>query len=599
MKSTHNRLVCFLLAALLLLTYIPAGTLVARADDFPNTYVNTGNQRKDLLGVAKTQVGYREASNGYTKYGEWFGSSRMAWCGAFISWCANQAGIPTSVIPKNGFASPAHFGLTSFTVDERMPQGGDLFFKNTDHAGIVYYIEGDYFWTLEGNTYEGGGSDGVYSRRRSLYDSRYHFASPKYQTDSSSTEHNYIKGTENTHPHREYYKCSQCGDQYYTGNKATISGCKECQQENCSHSYSDYKKIDSSTHSAVCSKCDKQANLSHNWKDDKILEEVSCENPGIKTQKCQQCSATREVTIPQTNQHKYSDWERLDENKHIRTCETCGRQQEETHKKSRLEQGVFEHWYTCEVCGDRGGNEVHSFSGDCESACTVCNYVSVTGHIYAHQWLHDATYHWQECQFCEKVTGKTRHQFEDDCDSLCDDCGYVRQVTHTYGELLESNDSGHWRRCEKCGQAEPAKAHKLGAAATESTAQCCAECGFMAVPVLGHTHDYSPLQSDSSGHWGSCPCGQQLEKQAHIWDMDSQACKLCGAQLPAIKNDTYLWFLALGAGLLVLLLIIVAVIVSSVKRKMMRAAARAAFRAMEQEQAQEQSQADTTEPQPV
>ncbi len=599
MKSMHNRWICFLLAAVLLITYIPAGSLSVRADDFPNTYVNTGNQRQDLLGVAKTQVGYREGSGGYTKYGNWYGHSYMAWCGAFISWCANQAGIPTSVLKKNGFASARDFGLTdTFTIDNRLPQGGDLFFKNNgNHTGIVYYIEGDYFWTLEGNTWEGGGTDGVYSRKRSLY-GEYYFASPKYQSDSSSTQHTYIKGTETAHPHKEYYKCSDCGDLYYTGGKATISGCKECQQENCSHSYTDYKKVDDTSHTAVCSKCDKKSTLNHTWKDNEILEEVSCENPGIKTQKCQQCGAAREVTVPQTNQHQYSDWERLDEGKHVRTCKVCGRQQEEAHKKSTWQAGVFEHWYECEVCGDRGGNEVHTFSGDCESACTTCKYVSVLGHRYGYQWMHDVTYHWQECDACHKVSGKAEHQFDSDCDSLCDTCGYVRQVTHEYADTLESNETGHWRRCIQCEQAEPAMAHKLGATATEETGQFCIDCGFEAVPPVAHIHDYT-YSSDSQGHWGICQCGEMAEKEEHLWDVGSKTCMICGSPLPEVKDDRYLWYIALGSAGMVLLLILMAVIASAVKRKMMRSAARAAFRAMDAEGQEAMEASEEKEPQTV
>ncbi len=590
-----HRLVCFLLAALLLLSYIPP----VHAEDFPNTYTPTGNQRQDLLGVAKTQVGYREGSGGYTKYGDWYGSPQMAWCGAFISWCANQAGIPQSVIKKNGFASASLFGLTNtFTINDHLPQGGDLFFKNNgNHTGIVYYIEGDYFWTLEGNTWEGGGTDGVYSRKRSLY-GEYYFASPNYQGESSSTQHTYVKGTETAHPHREYYKCSDCGNLYYTGGKATLSDCKECQQENCSHSYGNYQKTDDSSHTATCTKCGKQSSFQHTWKDDKVLEEVSCENPGIKAQKCQQCGAAREVTIPQTNAHKYSDWTRLDEDKHVRKCEVCGREQEEAHKKTSLKSDLFEHWYECSVCNGRGSNAVHSFSGDCESACTLCKYVSTEGHIYPHSWVRDNSYHWQECMNCSKTKGKAEHIYTDDCDTTCDTCGFVRQVTHDYEAVWESNSTGHWHRCTKCGQAEAARAHVLGAAATENSAQICRECGFEAVPAVAHIHSFT-YESDNACHWGVCPCGEVTDREKHLWNMNTQACQVCGSPLPEFQNDSYLWFLLLGGVAVIVLLILVAFIVASVKRKMMRAAARAAFRAMDQEDADALKTEETQEFQPV
>ncbi len=579
MKFMHNRLLCFFLAAILLLSCVPALAMPVRAEDFPNTYVNTGNQRADLLGVAATQVGYREGSGGYTKYGDWFGSPRMDWCGAFISWCANQAGIPQSVLKKNGFASAEKFNLERFTVNNHLPQGGDLFFKNNgNHTGIVYYIEGDYFWTLEGNTWEGGGTDGVYSRKRSLY-GEYYFASPKYTTDGSSTKHNYIKKTEAAHPHKEYYQCADCGNTYYTGGKATVSDCRQCIQESCSHQYGNYKKVNDSNHSATCSKCGLESRLSHNWKDDKVITEVTCEKPGTKQQKCQQCNATKQLIIPQTNEHKYTEWVRLDENKHIKKCETCGKTQEEAHRKGSWQTNVFEHWYDCDICNGRGGNEIHSFSGDCETACSVCDYVSPTGHRYLAQKKRDATYHWQVCSSCNVEHEKTKHQFEDACDSICDDCGYVREVTHEYMEQWKTNATGHWKKCNLCGHVEPAEAHVLGAAATENEAQYCVICGFEAVPALPHTHKLT-YEQHADSHVGVCECGAKLQPEKHIWDMASKTCTACAMAVPLIPDDSHLLLIAAGVAALLVVLILVALIVSAVKQSMMRAAARAAFREM-------------------
>ncbi len=598
MSALHNRWLCLLLTCLLLISCIPAGAITARAEDYPNTYQNTGNQRADIIGVALTQKGYLEGKNNYTKYGEWFGHPNMAWCGAFICWCANQANIPTSVIKKNGFANAASYGLPSFTVDDRLPQGGDLFFKNDgSHTGLVYYIEGDYFWTIEGNTYANGGSDGVYIRKHSLY-GEYYFASPNYQSDGSSQEHSYVKGMENAHPHKEYYKCTHCGNLYYTGGKGTVSDCKDCQMDQCSHEYESFKKINDSAHSATCGKCGKKTNLDHKWTDDEVLEPVTCENPGVKTQKCKQCEAAREVTIPQTNEHQYSEWARVDENKHARKCETCGREQVEAHVKSRFDSDVFEHWYVCDICGDRGGNTVHTFSGGCESACTECAYVSSVGHVFPFQWQKDHTYHWQECENCPATEGKDQHDFVDDCDSTCDTCGYVRQVIHEYPEELESNATGHWHRCTKCDQAEPAKAHKLGAEATEDAAQYCTECGYMAVPPLPHVHEYAPYAYDGSSHWGTCRCGEEMPLQEHIWDFSTQACEICGSPLPEIREDTRMWFMLLGAGIILVLLIMIAIVISAIRRNMMRAAARAAFQEMEWEEETQESE-NQPEPEPV
>ena len=52
---------------------------------YENTYTNTGNQRDDIIGVAKTQIGYREGNNNDTKYGDWYGLPNQPWCAMFIS----------------------------------------------------------------------------------------------------------------------------------------------------------------------------------------------------------------------------------------------------------------------------------------------------------------------------------------------------------------------------------------------------------------------------------------------------------------------------------------------------------------------------------
>lgn len=74
----------------------------------------TGNQRKDIVNVAMSQIGYHEGSNSsslsglgngsknYTEFGRWYGTQDM-WCAMFVSWCANTAGVSQSVVPKHSF----------------------------------------------------------------------------------------------------------------------------------------------------------------------------------------------------------------------------------------------------------------------------------------------------------------------------------------------------------------------------------------------------------------------------------------------------------------------------------------------------------------
>ena len=113
MKKPCCRIIAGLIALVLLLGTLPTQGLAASS--YPNTHANTGNQAADIVAVAVTQAGYCEgslsgnpsyaSSSNYQKYGQWYdanvdniGVTRAAWCAAFVSWCANQAGIPSSTV---------------------------------------------------------------------------------------------------------------------------------------------------------------------------------------------------------------------------------------------------------------------------------------------------------------------------------------------------------------------------------------------------------------------------------------------------------------------------------------------------------------------
>lgn len=542
MKSLCNRLGCLLLALVLLATCGVVQVIPVKAA-YENTYVNTGDQRADLIGVALTQVGYREGSNNYTKYGVWFGHSNMAWCGAFISWCANQAGIPTSVLRKNGFASASSFGIPSFTVRDRIPRPGDLFFKNNgNHAGIVYYVEGDYFYTLEGNTYEAPTyEDGVYCRKRSLY-GEYYFGSPNYQSDAG---HNYVKGVETAHPHKEYYRCSDCGSQYYTGRTGTVDDCKQCMMANCSHSYGKATKTDDTYHKSVCTKCTKEKSEKHTWQDSKILKEATCQAVGSKTQTCSGCGHTRTVEIPKTQDHQYGQWDYVDEEKHIGTCATCGHQEEKSHTTDQWQASNLDHWYTCADCGGRTGIGEHNFPGGCGSACTVCEYVNPDGHRYATLYSQDGQYHWYSCLNCGEKKDREEHSYSASCAETCESCGYTRQTEHSFAQEWTMDISGHWHSCTQCGKQESLISHTPGPEATETRAQSCTECGFEIIPAKSHIHDYAPYEADAFSHWGSCDCGTELPKEPHLWDMEQGVCRICGVT-PTVPEKTEIpWMIIL------------------------------------------------------
>ena len=146
---------------------------------YENTHTNTGNQRTDIVEVAKTQIGYHEGSlegttngsNNYTKYNVWngkisgYGSNGYgyAWCHAFVSWCANQAGIGTDIIPKTAgtstgrsfFVNQGTYRQSAANGGNYVPQSGDIIYygsgSSPSHVGIVSGCDGGTVYTIEGN----------------------------------------------------------------------------------------------------------------------------------------------------------------------------------------------------------------------------------------------------------------------------------------------------------------------------------------------------------------------------------------------------------------------------------------------------------------
>lgn len=188
--------------------------------DYENTHINTGDQATDLVEVARTQVGYHEGTNNYTKYNVWFGSLNgygynYAWCQTFVAWCANQAGIPTSMIPRvSGTVSGMDFFKKNGTWKDAgiTPEKGDIIYLHSKsssgyHVGIVADVSGGQISTIEGNS-----SDRVAERTYSVGNSSIvGYGCPEYvgpdptpttvlnvETGNSSTETtfnwNYVEG---------------------------------------------------------------------------------------------------------------------------------------------------------------------------------------------------------------------------------------------------------------------------------------------------------------------------------------------------------------------------------------------------------------------
>lgn len=129
-------------------------------------YPYTGNLAADLVGIAKTQVGYSESKlnfqvakdgerHGYTRYGAWYGTPYSNWSATFVSYCLSYAKADLNAYPINSGANSmaeAWKKVGKFAaVGEYTPLSGDIVFFSNNTVGIVaetlsttcYVIRGD------------------------------------------------------------------------------------------------------------------------------------------------------------------------------------------------------------------------------------------------------------------------------------------------------------------------------------------------------------------------------------------------------------------------------------------------------------------------
>jgi hypothetical protein len=116
-----------------------------------------------LIEVAKAEVGVIEGpKDNETKYGAYTKANFQPWCGSFVNWCGNEAGVK---IPNTVY-TPA--GVTAFKKagawidgDIADPEPGDIAYfdfpsdgvDRVSHVGIVIKDNEDgTVWCIEGNT---------------------------------------------------------------------------------------------------------------------------------------------------------------------------------------------------------------------------------------------------------------------------------------------------------------------------------------------------------------------------------------------------------------------------------------------------------------
>jgi hypothetical protein len=110
-----------------------------------------------LIATAFKEIGTIEEGDNLTKYGKFTKADGLPWCGSFVNWCANEAGvkIPNVVGTAAGAQKMKDQGNW-----HTVPKLGDLCFMDfphdgvdrISHVGIVVKIGKISVFCIEGNT---------------------------------------------------------------------------------------------------------------------------------------------------------------------------------------------------------------------------------------------------------------------------------------------------------------------------------------------------------------------------------------------------------------------------------------------------------------
>ena len=166
--------------------------------------------------VAKPEVG-----NGGSTYLKWFGAPNDdPWCAIFVSWCANQANVSTSIIPEEDyvpymqsfFSSRGRYYPSKSQGGNYTPAIGDLFFEageygGLQHVGIIIAVSSRSITVIDGNYNNQVGRHSYSLSSSELLG----YASPNY----SSGGHSSIKKYDSNY---HWNQCTNCD--YISGKTA-------------------------------------------------------------------------------------------------------------------------------------------------------------------------------------------------------------------------------------------------------------------------------------------------------------------------------------------------------------------------------------------
>lgn len=111
-----------------------------------------------LIEVAVGEVGTIEKGDNLTKYGKFTKANGLPWCGSFVNWCANEAGVKMHSVVSTAVGAHKFKEINRWSD---LPQLGYLAFMDFPHDGVdrishigivVGLIDDKTCLTIEGNT---------------------------------------------------------------------------------------------------------------------------------------------------------------------------------------------------------------------------------------------------------------------------------------------------------------------------------------------------------------------------------------------------------------------------------------------------------------
>lgn len=363
-------------------------------------------------------------------------------------------------------------------------------------------------------------------------------------------EHSWDKGVVTTQPDCKNpgvttYTCDDCGATK-SENKPAATG---------EHVYTNWTKVSDDKHEGTCG-CGEKKQEDHKWDAGKITTEPTCNKTGVKTYTCSVCSGTKTETVAATGDHNYTNWTKVNDDKHEGTC-GCGEKIQKDHK---WDAGKITTEPTCKNPG------VKTFTcADCKG--TKTEPVAATGkHVYTASYKDngDGNTHTGVCACGTENPTKEQHKLSlketinPDCKNdgkkiyQCTLCDAKFEETlpstgnHNYETWKSDGEKTHTSTCTGCNSEKKTEDHiwnkgeitkqptckEEGVKTFTCTAKGCGETKTEAIAkTTNHTYgDWTPVEGTDNHEHVCTVCNTAKETKAHEWKLKEKVAATCVAE---------------------------------------------------------------------